>query len=305
MSDKRFAVLLKYAPETEQVIRGEVRYRKKVLNGETVLLRTKGHEPRFPDLPEGYLSTLLMVAGGTARRIGSIRGLRIGDILLTEEAVRRKLIELGWPEEWAGAWPFGAIQWNPEFDKEGYSRVIPIPARLHAQLVTYLRGRGTIDPNAWLFPAPRRPDRRVGNGQVWRWLHKIEAVARWNGVDLPRLLHGAFHPHRRKWRSERAGHFIDKLVALVGGWSAFKDSSEAMNQGYLQFDPRALYLCAEFLPERDLSPERPVAGVNTVVHAPEPTERKNPAVVTQDSHTALASRPIRSSSVMSSNALSA
>jgi len=305
MSDDRFAALMKHAPEAERVIRGEIRYKEEDSNGESMITRIERREPRFPDMPHGYMKTLLMVARGTARRIGSIRGLRVRDILLTEEAVRRKLIELGWPEEWAGAWPFGAIHWDPEFDKEGYSRVIPISARLHAELVTYLRGLGTIDPNAWLFPAPSRRDRRIGNGQVWRWLRKVEAVARWNGVDLPRLLHGAFQPHRRKWRSERAERFADKLVALVGGWSAFKNSSEAMNQGYLQFDPRALYLCAEFLPQRDLSPERPVAGVNTAVHGPEPTKRKNPTVVTPDSHTAMAKRPNRSSNVMSSNALSA
>lgn len=293
MTEKRYSIMLHYAPEVEAITRGEIEYQRHFEDGRVVLSRNpSGRRGRkFEQMPRGFLVTLLMLARGTWHRIESLRGLRVGDILLTHDQMRRKLLDLGWPEEWADEWPFGAIYWNPEFDKEGYSRVVPISKRLHDQLVLYLRELGTIDPNAWLFPSPSAPGTQVSNGQVWRWFRRIERVAIAHGANLLALKYGAFHPFRRQGRSERAGHFDDKLIALCGGWQRFRDSQEAMNQGYLQYHPRALYLCVEFDVTRDVPNDGRVPGVNIKVNtpgAPHGNEAGVAAIVAQDSHTTAA-----------------
>lgn len=290
MTEKRYGIMLHYTPEVEAITRGEIEYQRHFEDGRVVLSRNpSGRRGRkFEQMPRGFLVTLLMLARGTWHRIESLRGLRVGDILLTHDQMRRKLLDLGWPEEWADEWPFGAIYWNPEFDKEGYSRVVPISKRLHDQLILYLRELGTIDPNAWLFPSPSARGTQVSNSQVWRWFRRIERVAIAHGANLLALKYGAFHPFRRQGRSERAGHFDDKLIALCGGWQRFRDSQEAMNQGYLQYHPRALYLCVEFDVTRDVPSDGRVPGVNIKVNAPgapRADEAGAAAIVAQDSHT--------------------
>lgn len=246
MTERRFQIMLQYAPEAEMYAR---RYNRNV--------------------PEGERTALLEIAHGTARRIEAIVGLRRRDILLTHAQVREKLLELGWPEDWADWWPCGAIFWNPEYDKVGYSRVTPISRRLQRVLIKYLAMLGTLEPDAWLFPAGRKPSESTCPQVAWKWFRRIEELAQKHGEDLPRLKWGAFHPFRRAWRSVRAGFFDDKLVALVGGWRRFKDSNEAMQQGYLQYHPRALYLCAEFDQTRDAPDDGRIPGVNVIVHVPD------------------------------------
>lgn len=308
MTQKRYDVMLHYAPEVEAITRGEIEYQRHFKDGRVVLSRNpSGRRGRqFAKMPRGFLVTLLMLARGTWHRIESLRGLRVGDILLAHDQMRRKLLDLGWPEEWADEWPWGAIYWNPEFDKEGYSRAVPISKRLHDQLVLYLRELGTIDPSAWLFPSPSKRGNHVSNSQVWRWFRRIERVAAANGADLLPLKYGAFHPFRRQGRSERAGHFDDKLIALCGGWQRFKDSQEAMNQGYLQYSARALYLCVEFDMTRDVPDDGCVPGVNIVVNAPPAPragEREPAAIGAQNSHTPAPTGPVAARKIMPLNAL--
>ena len=293
MTEKRYDIMLHFAPEVEAITRGEIEYQRHLEDGRVVLVRNpSGRRGRkFEQMPRGFLVTLLMLARGTWHRIESLRGLRVGDILLTHDQMRRKLLDLGWPEEWADEWPFGAMYWNPEFDKEGYSRVVPISKRLHDQLVLYLRELGTIDPDAWLFPSPSARGTQVSNGQVWRWFRRVERVAIAHGANLLALKYGAFHPFRRQGRSERAGYFDPKLIALCGGWQRFRDSQEAMDQGYLQYNPRALYLCVEFDVTRDVPNDGRVPGVNIKVNAPEVRRSEGAgaaAIVAQDSHTTAA-----------------
>jgi hypothetical protein len=308
MTQKRYEVMLHFAPEVEAVTRGEVEYQRHFKDGRVVLSRNpSGRRGRkFGKMPRGFLVTLLMLARGTWHRIESLRGLRVGDILLTRDQIRRKLLDLGWPEEWADEWPWGAVYWNPEFDKEGYSRVVPISMRLHEQLVLYLRELGTIDPNAWLFPSPSKPGRHVSNGQVWRWFRRTERVAAAHGADLLPLKYGAFHPFRRQGRSERAGHFDDKLIALCGGWQRFKDSQEAMNQGYLQYSAKALYLCVEFDVTRDVPDDGCVPGVNIIVNAPPAPhagEGEAAEIVAPNSHTVTTANPIAARKIVPLNGL--
>jgi len=308
MAEKRYGIMLRYAPEVEAITRGEVEYQRHLKDGRVVLSRNpSGRRGRkFEHMPRGFLVTLLMLARGTWHRIESLRGLRVGDILLTHDQMRRKLLELGWPEEWADEWPFGAIYWNPEHDKEGYSRVVPISKRLHDQLVLYLRELGTIDPHAWIFPSPSAPGEQVSNSQVWRWFRRIERVAMYHGADLLPLRYGAFHCFRRQGRSERAGHFDDKLIALCGGWQRFHNSQEAMNQGYLQYHPRALYLCVEFDVTRDAPCDGRVPGVNITVNAPAVLRSEDAgvgAMVTQNSHTAGAVAEAEARKIISINAI--
>jgi len=246
MTDARHQMLLKYAPTAEKVTRD-----------------------RFPGMPAGFLHTLLMLGRGTARRIQAILGVRIRDVLLSRDQVRAKLLELSWPEEWAEEWPYGAMFWDPEFDKEGYSRVIPISKRLHDTLAHYLGTRGTMHPDAWLIPSPVFPDRQPTKAGAWVWLQRIVKCAQEAGEDFLPMPNGAWHPYRREWRAERAGFFDQKLVALVGGWRRFPGSEEAMNQGYLTYHPRALYLTAEFDLVRDDPNDGTIPGVNIVVHAPD------------------------------------
>ncbi len=235
---------------------------------------------RYPDMPIGFQETLLITARGTARRIRGLLGLRHGDLLFMREQVRVKLLELGWPESWADAWPYGAIYWDPEFDKEGYSRLMPMSKRLHDRLLRYVHDRGVIDPHAWLFPSPNDPSRHASVGAAWLWFRRIEQKAQEAGEDLPRLLYGAWHSYRRQWRAERAGFFDNKLVALCGGWRRFKGWEEAMNQGYLAYNPRALYLCMEFDPARDAPRDGRLPGVKVVVHAPGRTSDGQPRILT-------------------------
>jgi len=287
MTEKRYQIMLEYAPHVEAISRGELRYQRHFEDGRVVYQRNpRGRGGRrFPGVRRGYLTTLLMLARGTGKRLDALINVRVGDVLLTQRQVRQKLLELGWPEDWAGEWPFGAIFWDPAHDKEGYSRVVPMSKRLHQQLKKYIAEMATVDPSALLFPAPSDPRRPARHAQVWRWFRRIEKVARQNGADLPTLKWGAWHPFRRQWRSERAGFFDDKLVALVGGWKRFNDANDAMNQGYLQYHPRALYLCAEYDPRRDAPSDGRVPGVNTVVHAPPAADASAPPIVTTDSRT--------------------
>ena len=286
MSDRRYGIMLQYAPEVEAVTRGEVEYQRHVREEGVVLQRsTRGRRGRrFDEMPRGFLVTLLQLARGTGRRIESLLNLRVGDLLLGRERVRRKLLDLGWPEDWADAWPYGAIFWSPDHDKEGYSRLTPLSGRLHDQLRSYLQERGTIDPAAPLFPSPADADAPVSYAQAWRWFRRVEAIAREHDEDLPALRWGAWHPFRRQWRSERAGYFDPKLVALVGGWRRFENSHEAMQQGYLQYHPRALYLCSEFEPKRDAPSDGRIPGVNVRVRAPD-RDGQAGTMVTQVGHT--------------------
>jgi hypothetical protein len=278
--------MLEFAPDVEAITRGELEYQRHLKDGRIVFQRNpRGRRGRrYKRMPRGFLVTLLMLARGTGRRIQALCGLRVGDVLLTREQVRRKLLELGWPEEWAEEWKFGAIYWDPQYDKRGYSRVVPISKRLHDQLRAYLAELGTIDPGALLFHAPSDRRKILNRQQVWRWFRRIERVARHNGVDFPSLRWGAWHPFRRQWRSERAGFFDDKLVALVGGWRRFENAHEAMQQGYLQYDAKALYLCAEFEPRRDAPRDGRIPGVKVVVNAPDAGVGE-PGEVAPDSHT--------------------
>lgn len=286
MSDTRHEVMLRYAPEVEAVTRGEVEYQRHRRDGRVELVRNpRGRRGRsYERMPRGFLTSLLMLARGSGRRKASLLGVRVGHVLLTKDQVRRQLLELGWPEDWANEWPYGGIYWDPKFDKEGYSRVTPMAKRLHDQLRAYIAGLGSIDPDALLFHAPSDPNKLVTSQQMWKWFRQIERVARAHGEDLPSLKGGAWHPHRRQWRSERAGYFDDKLVALVGGWKEFKNAHEAMQQGYLQYHPRALYLCAEFDPRRDAPPDGRIPGVKVVVNAPD-KEEETGSTVTRGSHT--------------------
>lgn len=242
--ERRFQLYLRYAPRLQ--IRLEVDYRR--CN-------------RSWSIPEGAYALFLQVLRWTGKRAGAVRKLRHSDLLLTYDQMRCALAVAGWKHEeaWADHWPHGAIRWDKENDKKDFTRITPISGRLRSAIDCFLTTNGEQHPDAWIFPEPPHPERSFSPGSAARYLNLLEKMIHADGITLPKLARGQYHPFRRLWRSERAGFFDAKLVAIVGGWST--TGGDVMDHGYLQFLPVAMYLCAEFDPTQHLTEALPVPGV--------------------------------------------
>ena len=156
-----------------------------------------------------YLSEILDIANGTARRITAICRLRYEDLRLVNTA---------------GS-PHGAIQWPGETDKEGRARHAPITAKVRAALDRIITERPGIGA-AYLFPSPKDPTQPITKERAAKWLLEAEQLA-----ELSKLRGGMWHPYRRKWATARKSLPLAD-VAQAGGWR----SQETLARCYQQPD---------------------------------------------------------------------
>jgi integrase len=138
----------------------------------------------------------LVIAEATGRRLGSIRGLRWGDIKLDAPS----------------------ITWRAEFDKRRTEATIPIPTTLAEELRSFRRQLGAFG-DGWLFPLDTKDgpwDRKVFD----RLLREAEAGAKTaDDKPLEPLKGGLWHAYRRKWATERK-HLPAVDVMKAGGWKS-------------------------------------------------------------------------------------
>lgn len=144
-----------------------------------------------------YLSEILDIANGTARRISAICQLRYEDLQLTSTPSA----------------PHGAIRWPGTTDKEGRAWAPPITPPVRAALERVLRERPGIGA-AYLFPPPVDPTCPIEYGLASEWLRRAERLA-----GLPKLKGGVWHPYRRRWATVRK-HLPLTDVAAAGGWKS-------------------------------------------------------------------------------------
>jgi hypothetical protein len=156
-----------------------------------------------------YVSELLDIANGTARRITAICGLRYLDVstVAMDDA------------------PHGTIRFPRETDKEGREWLCAMTPTVRAAVDRVLRERPGIG-TALMFPSPADPSAPVSKDLASEWLLEAEALA-----TLPKLKGGVWHPYRRKWATARKHHPL-KDVAAAGGWK----SEETLLRCYQQPD---------------------------------------------------------------------
>lgn len=174
----------------------------------------------------GRLRCMLALARYTGRRQGAIAALRASDVLLTREALEKKLADVGMDMRIAESMPFGAVHWSAETDKVGLLHVTPISEPMREEFERYLRKSPRIG-DVPLFPSDEDVGTPIRTDVGARWLVEAEAKA-----GLPKLRQGVWHPYRRLWASERK-HLPDVDVAAAGGW---KDTV-ALKKSYQHADP--------------------------------------------------------------------
>jgi len=138
------------------------------------------------------LPVALSLAESTGQRVSSILGLQRRDIDLDRE-------------------PSGRIWFRAEHQKNGHDHEMPLTpecARILAQHLDKLPEQ----PEAWLFPGEREPDKAVDVSKLSKLLRKAYTHA-----GLKTLPGGLWHPWRRKWATERKGMPL-KDVAKAGNW---------------------------------------------------------------------------------------
>lgn len=138
------------------------------------------------------LRTLIRLAGDTGRRISAILALQ-------------------WHDWRPDLGTYGKLRWRAEEDKVGKEWWAPVTPEVREELERLRRERPGLG-GALLFPAPNNPAKHVSVQIVTHWLRRAEALA-----ELEPLPHGAWHPFRRRWATERK-HLSPKDVAAVGGW---------------------------------------------------------------------------------------
>ena len=160
-----------------------------------------------------YLSELLTIINGTARRISAVCQLKHEDLRL----------------EKTSSCPFGGIRWPAGTDKEGREWTTPINAEVRAALDRIRRERPGIA--GYLFPAPRNPEKPIHKDLASTWLEQAEKLAK-----VPKQSGTLWHAYRRKWVTERK-HLPDADVEAAGGWAK---GSTAMKMCYEQVDDETL-----------------------------------------------------------------
>jgi integrase len=130
----------------------------------------------------------LVIAEGTGRRLGAIRGLRWSD----------------WDFERA------TVRWRKEFDKKKYERIAPVDRDL-ADRVKCLRLKLEAFADEWLFP------REDGEGPWDNDLFDQPLRYAERKAGLPKLDGTLWHGYRRKWVTERKP-FPEADVMAAGGW---------------------------------------------------------------------------------------
>jgi len=141
-----------------------------------------------------YLPTILRLASDTGRRVSSILALQ-------------------WPDWKPDLGKHGKLRWRAEEDKVGREWWSPVTPEVRTELETLRRERMAIGLAAvLLFPSVNDATKPVTYRTATDWLRAAEKLA-----DLEPLPHGAWHPFRRRWTSERK-HLPLVDVAAAGGW---------------------------------------------------------------------------------------
>ena len=148
-----------------------------------------------------WLPNLLVVVGGTGRRIGSILNLRASDIIAPDKKSA----------------PHGSIRWRRENDKRGYEMQVPINPEVSEALKAQQKLAGAVG-EAWLFPGPYDSSKPLSYHRAKVWLQKAERKA---GIDHQE--HFGWHALRRAWATRRK-NLPPKDVAFVGGWKSNKNN---------------------------------------------------------------------------------
>jgi integrase len=138
------------------------------------------------------LRVLVRLAGDTGRRISSILALQ-------------------WRDWRPDLGTNGKLRWRAEEDKVGKEWWAPVTPDVRDELERFRRERPGLG-EALLFPAPNNTAKPVSVQLATHWLRRAEVLA-----ELEPLPHGAWHPFRRRWATERK-HLSPKDVAAVGGW---------------------------------------------------------------------------------------
>lgn len=153
-----------------------------------------GKEGQHSRQERSHLRTILRLAGDTGRRVSSILALEWGD----------------WTPDLG---KYGKLRWRAEEDKVGREWWSPVTPEVRLELETLRRERMAIGVGAvLLFPSVNDPTVSLSYKTATLWLRAAEKLA---GLDP--LPHGAWHPFRRRWASERK-HLPLSDVAAAGGW---------------------------------------------------------------------------------------
>ena len=235
-------------------VMSEARYQLLMGACEEVERRTREHFAYRPGpkrgLVQGALRTFLVLARKTGRRGGAIAGLRVGNVLLTQDRLIAALAARGLDATGvADAWPYGGIIWAPFKDKRRKAAIMPLSKELHDLLVEYLAELKPAGDESPLFPGVTDHARPMTSRYFYRQFTRCEEVCRERGHNMPKIAHGGIHMLRRQRRTELAGRFHDNLVALSIGWKPPRGKYSVMNSVYLQFmqgSPESLYHLAEF-----------------------------------------------------------
>ncbi len=147
------------------------------------------------------LKLALVLAHETGHRIGAITKLRWSDVDFEKKNIR----------------------WREDNDKAGREHVTPILDKC-LEALTEARSHRLAVGDAWIFPAPRKPDRPCSRDQMARWFRKAADLA---GVQFqPRT---GFHSLRRKFASDYA-HVPLALLCALGGWKDHRTIIECYQQ---------------------------------------------------------------------------
>ncbi len=192
-------------------IASEDRYQAIRAVGDRVMMEVRWDGRRRQQ--RSYLSELLVIANGTARRISAICNLRYGDLRLSPSA---------------GA-PHGAVRWPEDTDKEGRESIAPITPAVRAALDRILSERPGIGA-AYMFPSPANLAQPITKDLARKWLVEAERLA-----ELPKQQRGGWHTYRRKWATERKRLPLAD-VAQAGGWK----SKETLLNYYQQADEASI-----------------------------------------------------------------
>lgn len=154
-----------------------------------------------------YLSEILDIVNGSARRISAVCNLRFQDLKLERS-----------PKA-----PHGAIRWPGATDKEGKEWFAPISGQVRTALDRIVEERPGI-AGGYLFPSAANPSAPITKDLAGQWLVRAEQLA-----GLPKLDGGLWHPYRRKWATERKTLPIAD-VAQAGGWRSIKTLEDCYQQ---------------------------------------------------------------------------
>lgn len=232
----------------------------------------------------GSLGRAVTVVRGTGRRAGSVLGLRRRDVLLDPALVTERAVRLCTVQDAGAAWPFGAIWWDAEFEKKGLHGISPMSKRVHDAVVEQMALMDDKRPDAFLWSTARHADRPLPVSQLCNKLTEAEEAARGLGYGITPVPWLKNHGWRREYRSARVNLFDDKLVANVVGWELKGTDTAAMNTAYRQYPARAWYLCAEYLPGRDVVLGYAMMGVQVRVEVPSVPELGAGVIESADAH---------------------